>query len=132
MGNRTSPLEGLTILVVDSDQDSLTLLNHFFAAYGIETVTASSADTALDILRRRSIDLLITEIALPIIDGYSLLHQLSANIPAIAITSYIAENSSNQAIAAGFSAFFNKPVDLAELLSAVSRLTGRVRFDAAE
>jgi two-component system OmpR family response regulator len=132
MGDRPSPLNGLRILVVDSDQDSLMLLNYFFSAYGVDTVMAESVHEALNILRQQPVDLLITEVALPITDGYSLLHQLPVNVPAIAVTSYLPPGGEDQAIAAGFGACLTKPIDLDQLIAVVGRLTSHVRLDAAE
>ncbi|PSN12721.1 response regulator [filamentous cyanobacterium CCP5] len=132
MGDRTSPLAGVRILVVDYDRDSLALLSYFFSDYGIATVTAESVDAAIAILHQQSVDGVITEIALPGQDGYSLLAQLPVPVPAIALTSYVPGCDREQALTAGFSHFLSKPVDLDELLQVVRQLTGRDRLSPAE
>lgn len=128
MSDRTSRLEGLKILVVDCDRDSQALLSYFFADYGIDTVAAESVAAALAVLARQPIDLLITEIALPIQDGYSLLKQLPERIPAIAITSYLLGDSADL-WAAGFNCVLTKPVKLDELLRVVIQLISHGRLN---
>lgn len=72
------PLDGLQVLVVDSDPDSRYLLKLIFEEYGVETIAATSADEALEILKQVKPDLLISEIRLPKENGYSLMHKVQA------------------------------------------------------
>ena len=62
-------LKGLQVLVVDSDPDARYLLTMLFEEYGVETITATSALEALEILKQIKPDLLISEIGLPNEDG---------------------------------------------------------------
>jgi len=72
------PLKGLQVLVVDSDPDSRYLLTILFEEYGVETIAATSAIEALEILKQIKPDLLISEIRLPNEDGYSLMDKVKA------------------------------------------------------
>ena len=124
------PLNGLQVLVVDSDPDSRCLLTLIFEEYGVETISVKSTDEALDILKQAKPDLLISEICLPNEDGYSLMHKLKAfeserqvQIPAIALTVQTRESDRTRALSVGFEAHLPKPFDIDELIETVATLT---------
>ncbi len=71
-------LNGLQVLVVDSDSDSRDLLTTLFEMYGTLTLTATMATVALEILFQVKPDLLIGEIGLLKEDGYSHLRKVKA------------------------------------------------------
>lgn len=92
-------LDGLQVLIVDSDPDSRYLLTMIFEGYGVETINATSALEAVEILKQLQPDLLISEIRLPKEDGYWLMQKVKAlesaeqvQIPAIALTVHAREN----------------------------------------
>lgn len=123
-------LQGLRILVVDSDLDSRDLLKMVFEEYGIETFVTVSVLEALEIVQRVKPDLLISEIRLPNEDGYSLMCQLKAlknrrqaKIPAIALTTYAQKCDRDRALSVGFDKYLLKPFDMDELISTVAYLT---------
>ena len=123
-------LDGLQVLVVDSDPDSRYLLKLIFEEYGVETIAATSADEALEILKQVKPDLLISEIRLPKEDGYSLMHKLQAlemqgqvQIPAIALTVCAREDDRANALSVGFEEHLAKPFDIDELIETVATLT---------
>ena len=123
-------MKELQVLVVDNDPDSRHLLTVLFATYGIRTIAVASACEALAILQDIKPDLLISELALPGQDGYSLMHQVKAlesrhqvHIPAIALTGSNQKGDRAQALAVGFCKYLAKPVDIDELISMVADLT---------
>jgi len=123
-------LDGLQVLVVDSDPDSSYLLKLIFEEYGVETIAAKSALEALEILKQVKPDLLISEIRLPNEDGYSLMHKVKAlemqrqvQIPAIALTTYAREGDRAHALSVGFGKHLSKPFDIDELIETVACLT---------
>jgi CheY-like chemotaxis protein len=127
-------LDGLQVLVVDSDPDSRYLLTMLFEGYGVKTITATSALEALEILKQVKPDLLISEIRLPKEDGYSLMRQVKAlemqkqvPIPAIALTVCAREDDRAHALSVGFEEHLPKPFDIDELLGMVTCLTGHVQ-----
>ncbi len=127
-------LDGLQVLVVDSDPDSRYLLTMLFEGYGVKTITATSALEALEILKQVKPDLLISEIRLPKEDGYSLMRQVKAlemqkqvPIPAIALTVCAREDDRAHALSVGFEEHLPKPFDIDELLAMVTCLTGHVQ-----
>ncbi len=129
------PLDGLQVLVVDSDPDSRYLLAMIFEEYGVKTIAAKSALEALEILEHVKPDLLISEIRLPKEDGYSLMHKVKAlemqrqvQIPAIALTTHFKEDDRVQALAVGFDQHLSKPFDIDELIATVACLTLTKQF----
>jgi CheY-like chemotaxis protein len=123
-------LKGLQVLVVDSDPDSRYLLTMLFEEYGVETIAATSAIEALEILKQIKPDLLISEIRLPNEDGYSLMDKVKAfemqrqvEIPALALTVYAREDDRAHALSVGFGKHLSKPFDIDELIETVACLT---------
>ncbi|MBD2256867.1 response regulator [Pseudanabaena sp. FACHB-2040] len=130
MCNSTIPHKGLRVLVVDSDLDSRELLIALFDGYEIETVTATCVSESLEAMQNTLPDLLISEIALPIEDGYTLMRKVQAfetnhrvRIPAIALTARTGNENRAQALAAGFCRHLPKPLDIDELIAAVACIT---------
>jgi hypothetical protein len=130
------PLKGLQVLVVDSDPDSRYLLTILFEEYGVETIAATSALEALEILKQIKPDLLISEIRLPNEDGYSLMDKVKAfesgrhvHIPALALTVYAREDDRAHALSVGFEDHLPKPFDIDELLATVAGLTRQVHSE---
>ncbi|MBW4574121.1 MAG: response regulator [Aphanothece sp. CMT-3BRIN-NPC111] len=128
-------LNGLRVLVVDSDLDSRDLLTMVFEEYGVETSTATSASEALAILKQVKPDLLISEICLPKEDGYSLMSKVKAfesaeqvQIPAIALTTYASKGDRACALSVGFCNYLLKPFEIDELIAIVAYLTEHVQL----
>ena len=129
------PLDGLRVLVVDSDLDSRYLLTVMFEEYGVETIAATSATETLEILKQVKPDLLISEICLPKEDGYSLMSKVKAlesteqaQIPAIALTTQTREDDRAHALSVGFCNHLPKPFDIDELITMVACLTQHVQW----
>ncbi|HEY9813136.1 MAG TPA: response regulator, partial [Candidatus Sericytochromatia bacterium] len=122
-------LQGVKILVIDDQIDSLDFLAAGLEEYGAVVTTATSADEALKALNKLQLDVLISDIGMPEVDGYELIDQVRSlegdnqQIPAIALTAYAREEDRNHAIAAGFQNHVPKPVDLNELVKVVASLT---------
>ncbi|BCL34796.1 response regulator [Nostoc sp. MS1] len=111
-------LEGLHILVVDDNADSLFLTTCVLESYGIQVTTATSASEALEIVKALKFDILIFDIAMPDMDGFTLVNQIRNNIvtenqhiPAIALTALGSEEDYNMALKSGFQGYVNKPLD---------------------
>ncbi len=118
-------LEGLNVLIVDDDKDTLELLSAALTQRSANVIAVSSAAAALDSIRVLRPDVLISDIAMPNENGYELMQKVlaldgSANISAIAITAYAKEEDKARAIAAGFQRYFAKPVELHDFIAAVA------------
>ncbi|MEC4886655.1 MAG: response regulator, partial [Scytonema sp. PMC 1070.18] len=124
-----TPLSGLQILVVDDEADMLNLATVILLQSGATVRTAISAIKALDILDKWQPDVLISDIGMPDIDGYTLMRQVRSRnseqggeIPAIALTAYTGEFNQQQAITAGFQHHITKPVEPDELVKAIAKI----------
>lgn len=124
-------LNGLQVLVVDDDIDSLDLLVFILEEYGVQVLKAKSAPQALNIIRQFEPDLLISDIAMPGEDGYELIRQVRnlscaqrRQIPAIALTACIIEEGGILALESGFQLYLTKPVEPDELVAVVAKLVG--------
>jgi signal transduction histidine kinase/ActR/RegA family two-component response regulator len=135
-GARTDPaancatppaLQGAQILVVDDDQDALDMLTLVLTEAGAAVRTAASATEALALLRWIRPDVLVSDLAMPDEDGYSLIRNLRAieresgrETPAVALTAYVRVQDRARAQAAGFNVFVEKPVDPQELIAVLA------------
>ena len=102
-------LDGVRVLVVEDNPDTLDMLKFIFDECGAEVITAASANEALEALERFAPDALVSDIAMPDQDGYELIRQLRSrgperggNIPAVALTAYARAEDRVRALAAGF------------------------------
>jgi PAS domain S-box-containing protein len=127
-------LKGLTILIVDDEEDARHMLAHLLIGYGAKVTAASSAAQALEILNQQQLDLMISDIGMPDADGYSLIRRVrelkigpGGKLPAIALTAYAQAQDRMRALAAGFQHHVPKPVEPAELVTVIASLTGRLR-----
>ncbi len=116
-------LAGARVLLVDDDHESLVPLQIFLEKEKAEIVTAASAKEALEKLGGQNFHILITDIGMPLADGYDLIAKVrqlqteqNAFITAIALTAYASSDDRRRALAAGFQGHLAKPVDYDELL----------------
>ena len=129
--NNFPSLDELRILVVDDNIDNLELVAVILSQYGAEVITAASVAEAIDALAHFVPDILISDIAMPGEDGYSLIRQVRALeafqgvLPAIALTAYAGEAEHALALEAGFQMHLSKPVDPLELVAVVGSLAAR-------
>ncbi len=124
-------LAGLKILAVDDDIDTLELLKFVLENYGAQVLTVTSVKDAIAALSETSnrYDVLISDIAMPESDGYSLIRQVrslgaeaSGQIPAIALTAYASEREQQKAIEAGFQIHIAKPVEPVQMAWVIANL----------
>ncbi|WP_375473271.1 response regulator [uncultured Nostoc sp.] len=123
-------LTGIRVLTVDDDPDARELLTVLLAEYGAKVLTVASATEVLANLESFQPDVLISDIGMPEIDGYSLIKQIrtltpekGGEIPAIALTAYARVEDSQRAISSGYQRHVTKPLDPEELVQAVVALT---------
>lgn len=128
----STPLIGIRVLVVDDDADMRDLAQFILTQSGAQVTTGASAAQALTLLNQSVPDLLVCDIGMPEMDGYSLIRQIrkrspeqGGNIPAIALTAYAGEINQQQALAAGFQIHLAKPVDPEHLIKAVLQVVSR-------
>ncbi|MEC4817738.1 MAG: PAS domain S-box protein [Scytonema sp. PMC 1069.18] len=116
--NQTLDLKNLRVLVVDDEKDSLDLVTFILEQEGASITAVSSASDALEKLTQSQFDLLIGDIGMPQMDGYTLIRQVRSlppqynrEIPAIALTAHASATDRLQALAAGFQSHLAKPIN---------------------
>ena len=124
------PLAKLTdvrVLVVDDEPDSNDVVSTLLATRGAEVRVAGSVAQALEVLARWLPDIVVSDIGMPVQDGYVLLSEIRAResqygrrIPAVALTAYATQDDRVRVLTAGFQMHVPKPIDPAELTAAVA------------
>jgi two-component system CheB/CheR fusion protein len=122
-----SSLAGCDILLVDDMEDVVTGLTALLESQGAAVAGVTSARAALALLEQRSFDLIISDISMPEMDGYTFLRQVRqmpgcASLPAIAVTGLGRATDIAMAREAGFSAHIGKPMSLDRLTAIVREL----------
>jgi signal transduction histidine kinase/CheY-like chemotaxis protein len=132
MGPRWSDLEGHTVLVVDDNEDTRNVLGTMLEAHGAQVSTAASVEEARVALAQRLPDVLITDLAMPVEDGFGLLEHCRHHadprmqaLPILALTAYGGQQAQDRVLAAGFDAYLAKPVEPAEVGRLVRQLSKR-------
>jgi PAS domain S-box-containing protein len=129
--NISFDLNGIKVLVVDDDADAREFVAFVLQMYQAEVITVSSALKALQVLAQLQLNILVSDIGMPHMDGYELLHQIrttipdfNRQIPAIALTAYAGKLDQQQALATGFQMHVPKPIEPDALAYAVASLAG--------
>ncbi|HEX3282422.1 MAG TPA: ATP-binding protein [Pyrinomonadaceae bacterium] len=122
-------LDGVRVLLVDDDPDTLQILSMMLEESKASVEIARSVREALEVLEWYTPDVLVSDLAMPDEDGYSLISKLREaenenvrQIPAVALTSYVRVEDRTRALTAGFNSFVPKPVQPEELVTAVANL----------
>ncbi|MGB7921822.1 MAG: ATP-binding protein, partial [Pyrinomonadaceae bacterium] len=118
-------LDGARVLLVDDDQDTLNTLAAILTEYRAEVQTARSAAEALEAFEWYKPDVLVSDLAMPDEDGYTLISKVRAldvesgkQTRAVALTAYVRVEDRTRALSAGFNMFVPKPVEPHELITA--------------
>ncbi|MBV8483881.1 MAG: PAS domain S-box protein [Verrucomicrobia bacterium] len=125
-------LKDVRVLVVDDDLDSRILIKSLLESARATVYLAESAKNALEFLQKDSAEVLVCDIGMPEIDGYTLMRRIrmlddaqKSEIPGVALTAYARPADRREAIRAGFQNHVSKPVEPAELLEIVYSLANR-------
>ena len=125
-------LQGVRVLLVDDDAGARESVTAVLEQSGASVRAVESAAEAVETLEREPPDVLLSDIAMPGMDGYAFLGQArarlpGAQLPAAALTAYADATDRARALAAGFQAHLAKPVDPAELVAVVAQLAYATR-----
>jgi PAS domain S-box-containing protein len=131
-------LDRVRVLVVDDEPDARELVSMVLREAGAETREADSASSALAAIDEELPDVLISDIGMPLQDGYRLLRELRARaldrggaVPAVALTAFTRSEDVDRAIDAGFQLHLAKPIEPPDLVAAVHHLA-RSAWGASE
>jgi two-component system KDP operon response regulator KdpE len=119
-------LKGNKILIIEDDADLRRALNVRLRASDYETAFASDAIMALSIAKKEVPDLILLDLGLPGGDGFLVLERMKnitslACTPVIVVSARDPQTNEKRALAAGAEAFFQKPVDNDQLMTAIRR-----------
>ncbi|MEO6848633.1 MAG: ATP-binding protein [Chthoniobacterales bacterium] len=129
-GSLPAPLAGIKILIVDDDADARKVIEHALRHAGAQPSIAQSGQEALELIRETQFEVLISDIAMPEMDGHQLLRRMrdssfvSKNLHTIALTAYARQEDRKRAFEAGFEQVLAKPVDMDELVGSVAHIMG--------
>jgi CheY-like chemotaxis protein len=118
------------VLVVDHDSAARALLRSILERCGAEITEISSAAEALETLEMLRPDIVVSDICMPIEDGYAFIREVrareikeqAARIPALALIARAEKEDRLRALSAGYQAYVAKPVEPAELIAIIASL----------
>lgn len=127
-------LKGLRVLLIDDETEARDIIAEILTRCGAEVTGVFSAKEALKALKDARPDVLISDISMPLEDGYSLIEAVrqlpseeGGDIPALALTARASEGDRSRLLAAGFQMHLPKPIDptqLPAILAGLCRRTG--------
>jgi CheY-like chemotaxis protein len=126
-------LEGVRVLVVDDEADARDLLLTTLRECEAQVTAVASASEALDVVKRSPPDVIVSDIGMPVADGYEFIQKVrllesengGQHIPAIALTAYASEGARASALKAGFQKHLAKPIEPSKLIETIAGLIKR-------
>ncbi|MGH9309901.1 MAG: ATP-binding protein, partial [Vicinamibacterales bacterium] len=126
------PLLGIRLMIVEDDPDARDLLCRLLQRAGAAVVVAGTAEEALRRLPQEMIDVLVSDIGMPDMDGYELIRRIRASgdplvagVCALAVTAYARIEDRDRALGAGYNRYLPKPIDAQQLIAIVSEMARR-------
>lgn len=116
------------ILVVEDDKELLELFTTVLIENGYSTLCAANGEEAIDILYSKHVDLMVSDIMMPVMDGYELTKEIRSmdfTIPILMITAKEGMNDKRQGFMAGTDDYMVKPVDVNEMIWRIEALLRR-------
>jgi CheY-like chemotaxis protein len=124
-------LDGVRVLVVDDDDDAREAIVTVLGECGADVIPAASGAEALAAMKRTTVHVLVSDIAMPGMDGHRLIRRVrdleparGGSVPAVALTAYAAPPDRTRALLAGYQVYLPKPFDPPELVTLVAKLAG--------
>ncbi len=121
--------EGKIVLHVEDNSDNRLLVRRLLQAFGYQVVEAEDAGQARDILQNLRPDLILMDINMPDIDGYTLTNELKVmpnlmGVPIVAITANVMKGDRERTLSAGCDGYIEKPIDVDRFIEQVERFIG--------
>ena len=120
--------EGKRVLLVEDNDLNREMLSRRLTRAGLTIIPARDGQEALDLMRSEQPAVVLMEMNLPVLDGWTACRQARADenishIPIIALTAHAMESDRQQALEAGCDDYATKPVDFPDLLLKIEKLT---------
>ena len=119
------------VLVVEDDRDLRQLFARVLQRSGYETLEAGDGQQALEVLEREYVDVIISDIMMPVMDGYELVRSLreaDMNMPVLMITAKDAFDDMRRGFLSGTDDYMIKPVNVNEMVLRVGALLRRAQM----
>ncbi len=117
-------LEGYQILAAEDNGANQTLLKHLLAKYHASLTIVENGREVLDHLKKNHYDLLLMDIQMPLMDGYTTVKHiregLKPDLKIIAMTAYVSEDEIQKCKRSGFNDYVAKPIDEADLINKIA------------
>ena len=115
-----------TILYVEDNLDNRTLVRRILTAEGYTLIEAANATQAMEILKTTRPDLILMDINMPDMDGYSLTTKIKEtprfeSTPIIALTANVMRGDRERSLEAGCDGYIQKPIDIDKLSDQIER-----------
>jgi CheY-like chemotaxis protein len=119
-----------TILVVENETSNRILIERVLSTRGYRCLSASNGREALDILDQEHVDLILTDLSMPVLDGYKATQLMRArpglaNVPIVAVTAFALNDEGEAAKQIGCTEYLTKPFKPRQLLEVVARLLNK-------
>ena len=119
-----------TILIIENEVSNRLLIERVLSTRGYRCISASNGLEALNILDKEYVDLILTDLSMPVLDGYRTTQLIRerptmANVPIVAVTAYALNDENEAAMQIGCNEYLTKPFKPRQLLEVVDRLLPR-------
>lgn len=117
------------VLIVEDEHDSAQVVSEILSHHGATLHVVNGGEECLAALIKISPTVIVMDLSMPEMDGWQTLMEIRANpdtahIPVVAVTAYHSTNVAADAVAAGFNAYFPKPLDAATFVESVAGVIG--------
>ncbi len=115
-----------TVLYVEDNPDNRNLIRRVLSADGYDMIEAAKAEQAIEKLETEKIDLILMDINMPDMDGYTLTAKIKriekfAKIPIVAVTANVMRGDREKSLEAGCDGYIQKPIDIDTLTQQIER-----------
>ncbi|MBL8089907.1 MAG: response regulator [Anaerolineales bacterium] len=115
-----------TVLYVEDNPDNRNLIRRVLSADGYDMIEAAKAEQAFEKLENEKIDLILMDINMPDMDGYTLTAKIKqiekfSKIPIIAVTANVMRGDREKSLEAGCDGYIQKPIDIDTLTQQIER-----------
>src|SRR3989440_4462298 len=116
-----------TILIIENEVSNRILIERVLSTRGYRCISASNGLEALNILDHEGVDLILTDLSMPVLDGYRTTQLIRerpslSNVPIVAVTAYALNDENEAALQIGCNEYLTKPFKPRQLLEVVDRL----------
>jgi CheY-like chemotaxis protein len=116
-----------TILIIENEVSNRILIERVLSTRGYRCISASNGQEALNLLDSEYVDLILTDLSMPVLDGYRTTQLIRerpamANVPIVAVTAYALNDENEAAMQIGCNEYLTKPFKPRQLLEVVDRL----------